>query len=53
MSTNASALADIQRDFERVSPEIVRRANQYAAPGGPTLAREGSHMPACSFGRKT
>jgi 4-hydroxy-4-methyl-2-oxoglutarate aldolase len=30
VSTNPS-LADIRRDFERVSPEIVRKSNQYAA----------------------
>jgi len=30
MSANAS-LSDIRRDFERVSPEIVRKANEYAA----------------------
>ena len=31
MNTNPSPLSDIQRDFERVSPGIVERANEFAA----------------------
>ena len=31
MKPDTSALADIQRDFERVSPEIVTRAREFAA----------------------
>ncbi|MDQ6620049.1 MAG: RraA family protein [Pseudomonadota bacterium] len=32
MSTNAAtSLADIRRDFERVAPDVVERASQYAA----------------------
>ena len=31
MNPTSSALSDIQRDFERVSPQIVKKANEFAA----------------------